>query len=78
MKFKKFLKPINSTYTLKHGSCWSAWEHRPIIIRCVGSHRGNKEPFGNASAYTRNLYGRATEYINDGMLVSANDLLTRL
>src|SRR4029453_2917806 len=37
-----------------------------------------KSPSPNARRlYPVVLYGRATELINDGMLVSANDLLTR-
>jgi tetratricopeptide (TPR) repeat protein len=37
-----------------------------------------KNPSENAKKlYARILYGRATEYINDGMLVTANDLLDR-
>ena len=37
-----------------------------------------KTPSANARRlYPKILYGRATELINDGMLVSANDLLTK-
>lgn len=39
---------------------------------------GVKNPSPNAKKiYPKILYGRATELINDGMLVSANDLLTK-
>ncbi len=39
---------------------------------------GLKNPTANSSRmYARILYGRATEYINDGMLVTANELLDR-
>ncbi|MFI5155348.1 MAG: tetratricopeptide repeat protein [Chitinophagales bacterium] len=37
---------------------------------------GNKSPLGK-KLYPRILYGRAIELINDGMLVSANDLLDK-
>jgi len=39
---------------------------------------GLKSPNSNTRAvYSKILYGRATELINDGMLISANDLLTK-
>ncbi len=40
--------------------------------------QGLEQPSENAKRlYPRILYGRATEYINDGMLITANDLLDK-
>jgi len=79
-ELKKFLETYpNSTYNT---------EARELLVD-LGTQTNNfkdalaliegiQNPSENAKRlYPRILYGRATEYINDGMLVTANDLLDK-
>ncbi|HYJ38756.1 MAG TPA: tetratricopeptide repeat protein, partial [Chitinophagaceae bacterium] len=79
-ELKKFIETYpNSTYSV---------EVRELMVD-LGTQTSNfkdalalmdelKNPSENAKRlYPRILYGRATEYINDGMLVSANELLDK-
>ncbi len=79
-ELKKFLETYpNSTYNA---------EARELLVD-LGTQTNNfkdalaliegiQNPSENAKRlYPRILYGRATEYINDGMLVTANDLLDK-